>query len=141
MNLLTNGCLIIFIAYNGRENRVLSCHNIFNYRLNVDIYWHVPAPANIYFIRVNKRNTPKRCEIFSKLTMFWCLIVNVAHITKMLYLQFVYNSLIFDSFFQCFFCWLWTGKCLLGWYVPKHFLIQHTSMKKWPDKITFFMPF
>ena len=99
-------------------------------------------PQQTFTLSESTRETLERgVKYFQSWQCSDAFIVNVAHITKMLYLQFVYNSLIFDSFFQCFFCWLWTGKCLLGWYVPKHFLIQHTSMKKWPDKITFFMPF
>ena len=52
-------------------------------------------PANIYLFKDNNRNSRKRCEICSKLTI------------KTL-------SNIFHTFFYCLYCWLWTSKCLLG---------------------------
>ena len=49
-----------------------------------------PSSSPLYLFKVNNINTRKRCDIHSELTL------NVFH-----------------SFFYCFICWLWTGKCLL----------------------------
>ena len=64
--------------------------------------------ANIYQFKVNNRNN-KGCEISSKLTIkktkqrqwrrFGVFVVKFEHIS---------------NFFKCFYCWLWTSKCLLG---------------------------
>ena len=53
--------------------------------------WLYKLPANIYLYKVNNRNTRKRCEICSKLT------IETPHL--------------FHIFFQCFYYWLWTSKC------------------------------
>ena len=52
-------------------------------------------PANIYLLKVNSRNTRKRCEIYPKLT------INT-----------VWNREHICHFFKCFYCWLGIGKCL-----------------------------
>ena len=64
--------------------------------------------ANIFLIKIRKRNTKKSCEICSELTIKtperrqWrrsgVFIINFEHISQLLY---------------CFYCWLWRGKCLL----------------------------
>ena len=56
-----------------------------------DILVHWPYPANIYLLKVNYKNTKKKCEICSKLTIeipelhHWCLsdvfIVNLQHVS------------------------------------------------------------
>ena len=65
--------------------------------------------ANIYLFKVNNRNSTKRCEICSKLTIkipkrrqrccSGIFIVKFEHITHL---------------FLCFYCWFWTSRCLLG---------------------------
>ena len=52
-------------------------------------------PANMYLFKVNNRNTRKRCEICSKITI-------KKH----------QNDVI--TFFYFLYCWLWTSKCKLG---------------------------
>ena len=60
--------------------------------------------ANIYLFKVKNRNTRKRYKISSKLTIRYQIDVNVV-------LLLVLN--ISQTFFKCFYCWLWIGKCLL----------------------------
>ena len=72
-------------------------------------------PDNIYLFKVNNRNSTKRCDICSKLTIkkperhqlcfSWVLLLNLSK---------------FHTFFYCFYCWLWASKCLLGydWLFP-----------------------
>ena len=55
----------------------------------------MPHPINIYLLKVDNKNTRKRFEICSKLTMFYIF------------------------FFKCLYFWLWTSKCLLGKFVKK----------------------
>ena len=63
-------------------------------------------PTNIYLLEVNNRNTRKRCEICSKLTiktpelLFLLLTLNIIHFL-----------------FYCFYCWLWKRrrKRLVAW--------------------------
>ena len=65
-----------------------SLHNIFEY-----------CPANIYLFKSNNRNSRKRCEVYSKLTIktterpYWChsgvFIVNFEHISH-LFLVFLF---------------------------------------------------
>ena len=67
----------------------------------------VNCPTNIHLFKVNNRNTIKRPKICSKLTIKtleqcqWrrsgVFILNFEHFV----------------FFWCFYCWLWTAKCLL----------------------------
>ena len=68
-------------------------------------------PTNIYLFKLNNRNSGERCEIRSKLT------IKIAERRKwrhnvVLVSLFALN--IFHTFSYCFYCWLWTGKCLLG---------------------------
>ena len=74
---------------------------------------HIWKPAffqetNIY----SSRNIWKRNEVYSRLTIknngttSWTSLC-------CLFCDFEYISL----FFYCFYCWLWTGKCLLGWFM------------------------
>ena len=66
---------------------------------------------NIYLFKVNNRNTRERCEIYSELTIktlerrLWGYVVSLL-LTLLLNL--------FLTFFKCFYCWRWTGKCLMG---------------------------
>ena len=66
-------------------------------------------PAGTYLFRVNNGNTKTMCEICSKLTIKTPNDVSdVVLVSLMLSL----NS--FHAFFWCFYCSLWTSKCLLG---------------------------
>ena len=60
--------------------------------------------ANIYLLKVNNKNTKKRCEKYSKLTLkapekrHWCY-------------SSVFIANIFHTFFLVFLSLLWTSKC------------------------------
>ena len=54
--------LILFISKHQRIARKTRFKYIW-------VYSEVPIPANIYLFKVNNRNTTKRCEICSKLTI------------------------------------------------------------------------
>ena len=60
--------------------------------------------ANIYLLKVNNKNTKKRCEKYSKLTLkapekrHWCY-------------SGVFIANIFHTFFLVFLSSLWTSKC------------------------------
>ena len=56
--------------------------------------------ANIYLFNANDRNTRKRCEMCSKLTIKITERHPWRHISQ--------------TFFWCFCGWLWTSKCYLG---------------------------
>ena len=58
-------------------------------------------PDKIYLLKVNTRNTRKRCEICSKLLI------------KVLVLLLLTLNIFNISFYR-FYCWLWTSKCYLG---------------------------
>ena len=62
------------------------------------------SPANNYLFRVNYRNTRKRKDICSKLTM---------KTPKRPLMSLLLTLNIFETFFQCFYCLLSTSKCLL----------------------------
>ena len=62
--------------------------------------------TNICLFKVNNENTRKRCEICSKLTIETPEDVVLATLSL--------NLNIFRTFFQYFYYWLWTAKCLLG---------------------------
>ena len=67
-------------------------------------------PANIYMLKFNNRSSRKRSKICSKLTI-------KRHKTDVndVVLAFLLLTLdIFQTFYYCFYCWLWKGKCLLG---------------------------
>ena len=97
----------------GRSFSILSSSN--NKHL-LEIKGNLKAnPANIYLFKVNNRNTRKRCEIRSKLTIIaperrhcrcsGVFIINFGHISH-LFLVFLLLILnIFHTFFQCFCCW------------------------------------
>ena len=61
-------------------------------------------PANIEFFKVNKK-TRRRCEIYSKLTI---------ETPEKRHLLLTLN--LFHTFFQCFYCLLWTSK--FSWIIP-----------------------
>ena len=58
---------------------------------------------DIYLFKVNNRNTRTMCEICSKLTIK----------TPIKSLLLTLNR--FHSFLCCFYCWLWTSACQLGY--------------------------
>ena len=58
-------------------------------------------------VQSQKINTRKRCEICSKLT-----IKTTSKDVVIVSLLLSWN--IFHNFFYCFYCWLWTGKCLMS---------------------------
>ena len=70
----------------------------------------VPS-TDFYSFKVNNRNTGKRCEMCSKLTVktperhrwrcFGVSIINFEHILILFY---------------CFYCWFWVGKYFLDWF-------------------------
>ena len=62
-------------------------------------------PANIYMLKVNNRNTRKRCEICSDLT-----IKTPDNVSDVVLVFLLLNLNIFHTFFYCFYCWLWTSK-------------------------------
>ena len=85
-------------------------------------HWHTLEkldsliPANINLSKVNNRNTRKRCETCSKLTIktpeegqwrllvsFWCLLLTWDR---------------FHTLFWRLYCWLWTNKCRLSIFIP-----------------------
>ena len=80
-------------------------------------------PANIYIFKVSNRNFSKRSEICPKLTIKtpersqWrrslFFIVNFKHILHL---------------FCCFYCWLWTGKCFLGWFIESFFKKRYLNL-------------
>ena len=67
-------------------------------------------PANIYLFKVDNRNTRKRGEIFSKLT------IKTPGKRQ-------------DNFFQCWYCWLWTSKWIFE-FVNKSILITFLEKMK-----------
>ena len=48
---------------------VKNSNHLFRNLISLAVYWLDLNPANIYLFKVNNRNTRKRCEIFSKLTV------------------------------------------------------------------------
>ena len=59
--------------------------------------------ANIHLFKVSNRNTRKRCKTLKRHQNY---VIDVVPLSL--------KSLnIFQTFLQCFCCWLWTGKCLL----------------------------
>ena len=60
--------------------------------------------ANIYLFKVNQRNTSKRCETCSKLTI---KTPERRHVT-LVFLLLTLN--IFHTFSLCFHCWIWASK-------------------------------
>ena len=66
-------------------------------------------PANIYLRNVNDRNTRKRCEVCSTLT------VKSPERHQWYYSGvFTLTLTIFCTFFKCFYWWLWTSRYYLG---------------------------
>ena len=58
---------------------------------------YLAFPANIYLFKVNNRNTTKKCEICSELTIIFTVdLEQILHLLKI------------------FYYWLWTDKCWLG---------------------------
>ena len=53
-------------------------------------------PDKIYLFKVNKKKTEKRTDIAGIVFLFLFLILNMFH-----------------TFFQCCYCWIWTGRCFL----------------------------
>ena len=66
-------------------------------------------PVNSYLFEFNTRNTRKRCEICSKLTI---KTPERRQWPRSVFLLLILN--IFHAFFQGFYSWLWTSKCYLG---------------------------
>ena len=70
-------------------------------------------PVNICLFKVNDKNSRKRSEICSKLTIKTperCQ--NDVSGVVLIFLLLTLNM--FHTSFQCFFCWLRTSKCFLG---------------------------
>ena len=65
-------------------------------------------PAHSYLFEVNNKNSRKRCEICSKLTIKTPELRHWRHSVV-----FIVNISIFRNFFLCFYCWLWASKCEL----------------------------
>ena len=70
-----------------------------------------PFPANIYLFKINNRNTTKRCKIYLKL-----IIKTTNNVNDVVLVSLLLTLNIFQTFFYCCYCWLWTGKCLLGYF-------------------------
>ena len=88
-------------------------------------HWKNLISANIYLFNVN-RNNRKSCKICAKLTM------NTPDDVVLLSLLITLS--IFHTFFFCFYCCLFRGKCLLG---KDMFMIlcQHYSIAfRWLEK-------
>ena len=67
-------------------------------------------PANVYLFKVSKRNTWESCEICLKSTIKLPERLHCCH-SGVVIVNFEHS---FDTFFWCFYCWIWTSKCLLG---------------------------
>ena len=66
-------------------------------------------PVIIYLFKVTNRNTGKRCEICSRLTIKTLQrVIDVVLVFLLLTLN------IFPALFYCFYLWLWASKCELG---------------------------
>ena len=65
---------------------------------------YISFPAGIYLLKISNRNTRTRSEISSKLAIR----------IRMMPGSLLLTLNIFHTFFQCFYCLLWTSKCLLG---------------------------
>ena len=61
--------------------------------------------ANIYLFKFNSRNTRKSCEISSKLT------IKIPEQCQCFSGVLLMHLNLFHTFFYCFHCWPWTGKC------------------------------
>ena len=85
--------------------------------------------ANNYLFKVNNRNTRTSCEICSKVTKKTPEQRHVVLLSSLL------NLNKFHTLFQCFYCWLWAGTCLLGSNVSKssHFEVffKIGALGKW----------
>ena len=77
------------------------------------LYHQSNFQTNIYYFKVNKRNSRKRCEICSKLTIKTLEQGQWRH-SDVFIVNFEY---IFQPIFYCFFCWFWTSECLLGYFL------------------------
>ena len=96
-------------------NTVLLIFRLWLSTLSSDIYTRKSSPTNIYLFKVNNRNTEKKCENYSKLT-----IKTPERLSTLLIVNFGHNSLLF----LVSRCWLWTSKCLLG---PTLSIYKHWS--------------
>ena len=71
----------------------------------------VYIPANIYLFKVNNRHTRRRCKKMFKVNN---KDTRALSMTSFLCFYLLPLNTLFHTFFQCFFCWLCTGKCFLG---------------------------
>ena len=78
----------------------------------------VATQAKIYLFKFNNRNSRKTCEICSKLAI--TATENDAVLVSLLPALNRFHT------FQCFYCWLWTGKYLL-W----HKLLKKSKFASW----------
>ena len=69
-----------------------------------------PKPLKMNLLKVNTRNTWKKCEMCSKLP----IKIPERRQWRRYGIFLVVTLNLFHIFFKCFYCWLWTGKCLLG---------------------------
>ena len=86
--------------------------------------YHRSTPANKYLFRVNSRNTRKRCEISSKLTIKTPKRCHWRHSGV-----FIVNINVCHTFSYCFYCWHWTRNCLLG-QSPTNYSDQRKEIKQ-----------
>ena len=88
------------------------------------------SPAKIYFFKHNNRNTKKSCGICStstiktpdrRLKLFEKIIdagkplLFSQKASAVILVSWVVTLNIFHIFPECFYCWLWTSKCLLSY--------------------------
>ena len=104
----------MFLEYQNVTFKIADSNNVFWKCIQMLIYEPINYlnkimcyPAGNYMYKVNNRNIRTRCEICSKLAI------------KRLSLLLTLN--IFHTFFWCFFCKLWAGKCQLGLLLVKTF--------------------
>ena len=103
---------LMLMAMNYFREKVLSW--MFDRLVNIPLYSSSKVfSANFYLFKVNNRNTRKRCEICSKLTIktperrYWrrsaVFIVNFEHISHLflVFLTLTWNKKILAGFFSC----------------------------------------
>ena len=70
----------LFFVYRESFTQIYIANQMTGFYTRVTLVWYewTPYPANIYLFKINNKNTIKRCEICSKLTII--VIVNFEHI-------------------------------------------------------------